>query len=86
MRGGRGRWLHIALATLVHPSVGLQLAIVLGASWAVWCLLGRWMEVGHRTAIMGVIGLAVAVIPGLAVNLAPGSSLLGECQPTISGS
>jgi len=68
----------IALATLVHPSVGLQLAIVLGASWTVWSLLGRWMEVGIRTAILGVVGLAVAVVPGLAVNLAPGSSLLGD--------
>jgi hypothetical protein len=68
----------IALATLIHPSVGLQLAIVLGASWTVWSLLGRWMEVDIRTAALGVMGLAVAVIPGLAVNLAPGSSLLGD--------
>ena len=68
----------LALATLIHPSVGLQLAIVLGASWTVWWLLGRWMEVVRRTAFMGVVGLAVAVIPGLAINLAPGSSLVGD--------
>jgi hypothetical protein len=68
----------IALATLVHPSVGFQLAVVLGASWAVWCLLGRWMEVGIRSALLGGSGLVVAVIPGLAVNLAPGGSLLGD--------
>jgi hypothetical protein len=36
------------------------------------------MEVGTRTAVLGLVGLAVAVIPGLAVNLAPGSSLLGD--------
>jgi hypothetical protein len=77
-RGRRRALAAIALATLVHPSVGLQLAIVLGVSWTVWSLLGRWMEVGIKTAVLGVVGLAVAVIPGLAFNLAPGSSLLGD--------
>ena len=36
----RWRWPPIGAATLVHPSAGLQLALVLAASWIVWCAAG----------------------------------------------
>jgi len=81
VRPARGRWraaAAVGAATFVHPSVGLQLAMVLAASWMVWCLMGRWMEVDLRSALLGLLGLAAAVLPGLAVNLAPGPSLLGD--------
>src|SRR5262249_33957207 len=68
----RGIWratLAIGLATLVHPSVGLQLAMVLGASWVVWIVAGRSTEVNVRTALWALVGLTLAVIPGLAINL-----------------
>ncbi|MFI5454997.1 MAG: DUF6798 domain-containing protein [Isosphaerales bacterium] len=81
VRPARGRWraaAAVGAATLVHPSVGLQLAMVLAASWLVWCIMGRWMEVDLRTAVLGLLGLAAAVLPGLAVNLTSGPSLLGD--------
>ncbi len=77
----RGRWramAAVAMATLIHPSVGLQLALVLAASWTVWWLMGRWMKVSRSDALLGVAAIAVAVLPGLAVNLAGGRSPQGN--------
>ena len=64
----RGQWhamAAIAAATVIHPSVGLQLALVLAASWVVWSLLGRWTEVSPASALRGIVGLVLAVMPGL---------------------
>ncbi|MGO9914139.1 MAG: DUF6798 domain-containing protein [Isosphaeraceae bacterium] len=66
----------ICLATLIHPSLGLQLAMFLCGCWMAWPLLGRWTDTPFRTAIQGMAGLIVAVVPGLAVNVDSGSSLL----------
>ena len=77
-RGRRRVMAAIGAATLVHPSAGLQLAMVLAASWIAWCLLGRWTEVDLRTALSGLLGLAAAVIPGLACQPPPRTALLGE--------
>ena len=77
----QGRLMVIALigvATLVHPSAGLQVAMVLSACLAAWCLLGRRSGVSCRSAFLSVAGLAIAVAPGLALNLAQGSKLMGE--------
>jgi hypothetical protein len=77
----RGRPLVIAAigaATLIHPSAGLQLALVLSASLAAWCLLGRWTETTWRSSLSWFVGLALCVIPGLAFNLRPGPGLLGQ--------
>jgi hypothetical protein len=68
----------IGLATWIHPSVGLQLAMVLVASWIGWSLLGRGMGVGTGSALRGVIALAFAVMPGLAINLPRGTPLVGD--------
>ena len=38
----------VALATVVHPSVGLQLALVLGSSWLIWAMLGTASRREHR--------------------------------------
>jgi hypothetical protein len=78
-------WLSIVavgLATWVHPSAGLQIAMVLGASWVVWALLGRWTRVRRRPAVVNLAGLALALWPGVAMNLSNGASLLGELRPT----
>jgi hypothetical protein len=75
-----GRWrapAAIALACVVHPSAGLQLALFLGASWVAWACLTRWTQVDWRMATLGTAGLAVAVVPGVLLNLAPGGSLVG---------
>jgi hypothetical protein len=73
----------VGLATLVHPSAGLQIAALLVASWVVWCLLGPWTEVDLRTTVLGLLGLAVAVVPGLVINLAPGPPLFGRMAPRL---
>ena len=41
----------VALATVVHPSVGLQLALVLGSSWLIWAMLGTASRVSIATAV-----------------------------------
>ncbi len=67
----------IGVATLVHPSAGLQLALVLSGSVTAWWLLRRWTEVSWRSALSWLAVLALAVIPGLAINLGPGPGLMG---------
>ena len=52
----------------------------LGASWVVWCLLGRWTEVGLRAALLGLVGLTVAVLPGLAINLGRARRSWARCR------
>ncbi len=73
----------IGMATWIHPSVGLQLAMVLGASWLAWSLLGRWMEVSAGTVMRSLAALTLAVLPGLAVNLPSGSSLVGALPEDV---
>ena len=68
----------IGVATLVHPSAGLQLALVLSASSAAWCVLHRWTEVSYGSAFLWIAGLAAAVIPGAVLNLGAGPRLMGE--------
>jgi hypothetical protein len=81
VRPDRGHSLVIAataVATFIHPSAGLQLALVLAASWTAWWILGRWTAVSTRDVFRGCAGMAVAVAPGLALNLASGPGLLGD--------
>lgn len=69
--------LWIALSTLIHPSVGLQLAMLMAASWLGWALLAPISRVNLPTAIGGLTSLGIAVVPGLSVNLLRGSTLQG---------
>ena len=76
----RGRALVMAavgVATVVHPSAGLQLGLVLAASWVVWALLGRWTTVRMSDALAGCVALGLAVVPGLVLNLSTQSGLMG---------
>ncbi len=73
----------IALATWIHPSVGLQLALVLAASTVLWTAPFLPERVSPRIAIGRVLGLACAVIPGLVFNLGPGSTLSGDMPPDL---
>ncbi len=81
-RGRRLVLLAIALATLVHPSAGLQLALTFSASLAAWSLLSHRTEIKWRSAILWILGLALAVIPGLVVNFQDPSQLLGKLAPS----
>jgi len=80
----RGWWqaaIALALAAVVHPSLGLQLALLLMGSWTVWALLGGRAEVGWTLAVRGFAAAGLSVLPGLALNLAPGGSLLQGLPP-----
>ena len=71
----------LALAAVVHPSLGLQLALMVMGSWTVWALLGDRASVRWTLAPRGVIAAGLSVLPGLALNLAPGGSLLRGLPP-----
>jgi hypothetical protein len=82
----RHRWLApaaICLATLIHPSVGLQLAMLVCTCWVFWSLLGRWTRISIQTAIPGIAALIASVIPGLAVNIGASSSLVGDMPADV---
>ena len=55
--------LAIGLAGVVHPSVGLQLALLLGMSWAAWALAPRATGVDLRRALLGLAALGLALLP-----------------------
>lgn len=78
--GPRGRsWiapLVIGLATLIHPSAGLQLAMILIVAWPVWAIAGRTTGVGWCQVAGNVLLLGLAVLPGLLVNGGRSGSLL----------
>ena len=48
---------------MVHPSVGLQLALLLGASWVAWALAPRATGVDLRRALVGLAALGLALVP-----------------------
>jgi hypothetical protein len=73
----------IGLATWIHPSAGLQLAMVLAASWVAWSLVGRRMEVSAGMAIRSLAMLTLAVLPGLVVNVPSGASLTGTLPESV---
>ena len=68
----------IGLTALIHPSIGIQLALILGAAWVVWRFTGVGAELPARSLFWGVIALGAALLPGIAVNLGqPGRLLEG---------
>jgi hypothetical protein len=77
---GQGVWVApvaLALAGLVHPSVGLQLGGLLGAGWVAWALLG-WTDGPSRwRMVLVAAAIAAAVVPGVVLNLR-GSGLILE--------
>ena len=67
----------LGLAVLVHPSVGLQLALTLATGWLAWAVGPRG---GDRPGWPGAIGsgllLGLAVAPGLLLNAGQSGRLL----------
>ncbi|HEV3166664.1 MAG TPA: hypothetical protein VGZ22_21745, partial [Isosphaeraceae bacterium] len=65
-RPDRGGWLAalaIGLAGLIHPSVGMQLAMLLAATWVVWGFLRTRTGVEPKRAVVGIGWIVVAMIP-----------------------
>jgi hypothetical protein len=71
----------IGLATLVHPSVGLQLGGLLAACWVAWWVGSRWTGQDIQGAGLGVLTLCVALIPGAALTLTQGQRLFEGLPP-----
>jgi len=71
----------LGMATVIHPSMGLQLALVVMGSWVVWAIIGGRAAVARTLALRGILAAGLAVLPGLALNLAPGGSLLQGLPP-----
>lgn len=82
----RGAWRSaapIAAAAIVHPSVGLQLAMLLSAGWIAWAGVGRATGVGVRQAVRGIAAMAVAILPGLAINFPQHATLFGNLPAPV---
>jgi len=77
-RGWRFSALALGGAAVIHPSMGLQLALVFAGTWFAWALVGT---IPWRLAIPAAAATLVAVAPGLAVNLAPFGSLRDGLSP-----
>ena len=81
---GRRWWVGpvaIGLAALVHPSVGLQLAMLSGASWVVFGLVPSRTGVDRGTAIRAVAATMLAFAPALAMNAGQGAHLFRGLGP-----
>jgi hypothetical protein len=79
-RGG-GAALLIGLAAVVHPSFGLQLAMLAGASWLAWALVPRATGVSRQAAILGVGALGLALVPWGALYLGQAGRLYEGLPP-----
>ncbi len=83
-RPDRGWWtapLAIALATLIHPSVGLQLAMLLGVAWIGWSPWPGGAGVSWRLAARGLGALVVGMVLGLAPHLGQDAHLFQGLPP-----
>lgn len=80
----RGWWvsaLALSGAAWVHPSLGLQLALVFSGAWLAWALLSAQTGVRWPMAVKAVAASALAIAPGLIDNLAPFGDLGGGLAP-----
>lgn len=77
-RALRGSAWPLGIAAVIHPTVGLQLAALLGGGWVVWFLLSRSRV---RELALGLLWLGLAVAPGLWLNMGQSGSV-AEGLPT----
>ncbi len=65
----------LGLASLVHPSVGLQLTLTLAAGWIAWALVPGGAGVGRRDLLRSVGALALGQVPAMALMAGQGGRL-----------
>jgi len=71
----------LGLAAVVHPSLGLQLALIFAGAWLAWALAAGGTSVSWRLAIPAAAATGLAIVPGLVLNLAPFGSLREGLSP-----
>ncbi len=74
--------LWIGAATVIHPSLGMQLGLLVACSYVVWALPGLSAEVRWTHALPATLAVIIAWLPGLALNLNSGASLLEGLPPS----
>lgn len=83
----RGGWrfaaLALGLAAVVHPSIGLQLALVFAGGWVAWALWGNRTATSWRLAIVAGASGCLAVLSGLVLNLWPFTSIREGLSPEM---
>ncbi|WP_148597701.1 DUF6798 domain-containing protein [Aquisphaera giovannonii] len=65
----------LLLAAIIHPSLGLQLALLVAGSWIAWAATRGRAAVGWGLAGRGILVATAAVLPGLAINVASGGAI-----------
>jgi hypothetical protein len=65
----------LGIAALIHPSVGLQLALTLAATWAVWGICSKWTEVRRTRSVIAIGALGLALAPGVLLMAGQGGEL-----------
>ncbi len=66
----------LGLAGLIHPSVGLQLALTLASGWVAWAVAPGPGRVDWASTLRAVAALALGQVPPLALMLGQGGTLL----------
>ena len=71
----------IALAALVHPTLGLQIGLLSAIGWIVRVSYPRAESPGPGVAVTGLVVLGLALVPGLVLNLAHSGQLGDGVEP-----
>jgi hypothetical protein len=80
----RGAWVGTAclgLASLIHPSVGLQLALTLAATWGVWWICPTVFGVERTRSALAIGALGLALAPSLVWNAGQAGRLFEGLPP-----
>ena len=65
----------IGLAALIHPSVGLQLAMLAGAGWVAWAAWPARTGVGWQDAGRAILSLMIALLPAALLHGGGGAAM-----------
>jgi hypothetical protein len=80
----RGAWIGavcLGLASLIHPSVGLQLALTLAATWGVWWICPTIFGVDRTRSALAIGALGLALAPSLIWNAGQTGNLFKGLPP-----